>query len=46
MVSGGAAGEYDSKLEQKPILGFIYGEKGLIADLSFEGEKISRIKTE
>lgn len=46
VVSGGASGQYDSKLEQKPILGFIYGEKGLIADLSFEGEKISRMKAD
>jgi lipid-binding SYLF domain-containing protein len=46
VVNAGASGEYDSKLEQKPILGFIYGEKGLIADLSFEGEKISTIKSE
>jgi len=46
VVSGGVSGEYDSKIEQKPILGFIYGEKGLIADLSFEGEKISQIKSE
>lgn len=46
VVSSGASGEYDSKIEQKPILGFIYGEKGLLADLSFEGEKISKIKTE
>ena len=46
VVKAGASGEYDSKLEQKPILGFIYGEKGLIADLSFEGEKISKIKSE
>ena len=45
VVTAGASGEYDSKIEQKPILGFIYGEKGLIADLSFEGEKISKIKS-
>jgi len=46
VVAGGASGAYDSKIVDKPILGFIYGEKGLIADLSFEGEKISQIKTE
>jgi lipid-binding SYLF domain-containing protein len=45
VVTAGASGEYDSKIEQKPILGFIYGEKGLMADLSFEGEKISKIKS-
>ena len=44
VVSSSASGEYDSKIEQKPILGFMFGEKGLLADLSFEGEKISKIK--
>jgi hypothetical protein len=29
----------------KPILGFIFNEKGLLGDLSFEGSKISKIKT-
>jgi len=27
-----------------PILGFVFGEKGLIGDLSLEGTKISKIK--
>lgn len=38
----GAGGEYDSKTLQKPIVGFVFGEKGLIADLSLEGSKITR----
>ncbi len=45
VVSGGATGTYDSKIVEKPILGFIYAEKGLIGDLSLEGEKISKLKT-
>jgi lipid-binding SYLF domain-containing protein len=28
---------------KKPILGFVYGEKGLIADVSLEGSKINQI---
>ena len=44
VVSAAASGAYDSKIEQKPILGFVFGEKGLLADLSLEGEKISQIK--
>ncbi len=44
VVSSSASGEYDSKIEQKPILGFKFGEKGLLGDLSLEGEKISQIK--
>jgi lipid-binding SYLF domain-containing protein len=44
MASTGVGGEYDSKIEQKPILGFKFADKGLLADLSLEGEKISQIK--
>jgi hypothetical protein len=29
----------------KPILGFIFSEKGLIGDVSLEGTKITKIKT-
>jgi len=45
LVSRGAGGQYDSETLNKPILGFIFSERGLIGDLSFEGSKISRIKT-
>ena len=45
VMSQGASGEYDSKTQQKPILGFVFAEKGLIGDLSLEGSKISKIKT-
>ena len=44
MVKSGATGEYDSKIEEKPILAFQWGEKGLLGDLSIEGEKITQIK--
>jgi len=44
VVSGGASASYDTQTRQKPILGFAFAEKGLIADLSFEGSKISKIK--
>jgi lipid-binding SYLF domain-containing protein len=43
VVSHGASGTYDTQTQQKPILGFVFAEKGLIADLSFEGSKISKI---
>jgi lipid-binding SYLF domain-containing protein len=43
LVSGGASGSYNTQTQQKPILGFVFDEKGLIADLSFEGSKISKI---
>jgi lipid-binding SYLF domain-containing protein len=44
IVSVGAGGQYDTKTLQKPILGFVFGEKGLIGDLSLEGSKISKMK--
>ena len=44
MMKQGAGGQYDSMTVDKPILGFVFGEKGLIGDLSLEGSKISRIK--
>jgi len=43
VVSAGASGTYDTQTQQKPILGFVFAEKGLIGDLSFEGSKISKI---
>jgi|ERR1700733_2656204 lipid-binding SYLF domain-containing protein len=45
LVSQGAAGEYDSTTIGKPILGFVFGEKGLLGDVSLEGSKITMIKT-
>jgi lipid-binding SYLF domain-containing protein len=43
VVSAGASGSYDTQTQHKPILGFVFAEKGLLADLSFEGSKISKI---
>ncbi len=43
VVSQGAGGTYDSATLGKPILGFIFSEKGLIGDISLEGTKISKI---
>ncbi len=43
LVSKGAASDYDTQTMKKSILGFVYGEKGLIADASLEGSKISKI---
>jgi hypothetical protein len=44
LISSGAANDYDANAFEKPIRGFVFGEKGLIADLSFEGSKINKIK--
>jgi lipid-binding SYLF domain-containing protein len=45
VVSGGADGTLNTETDQKPILGFLFANKGLIGDLSLEGTKITRIKT-
>jgi lipid-binding SYLF domain-containing protein len=44
VVSKGAGGAYDTATLNKPILGFVLSQKGLIGDLSFEGSKISKDK--
>jgi lipid-binding SYLF domain-containing protein len=44
VVSKGAGGGYDSETLQRPILGFVFDEKGLIGDISLKGSKIKRIK--
>jgi lipid-binding SYLF domain-containing protein len=43
VLSKGAGGEYDTKTLQRPILGFVFGEKGLIGDASLEGSKITKL---
>jgi lipid-binding SYLF domain-containing protein len=43
VLSKGAGGEYDSKTLQRPILGFVFGEKGLIGDISLEGSKVTKL---
>jgi lipid-binding SYLF domain-containing protein len=43
LISKGATGDYDSNTLKKPVLGFMFGEKGVMADLSFEGSKINKI---
>jgi lipid-binding SYLF domain-containing protein len=44
LIKTGAGGDYDTQTLQKPILGFVFGEKGLIGDLSLEGSKINSIE--
>ena len=36
-------GDYDTETLQKPVLAFVYGEKGLIADVSLEGAKVTKL---
>jgi len=43
VASKGAGGIYNSETLKKPIIAFVFGEQGLIADVSLAGTKISRM---
>jgi lipid-binding SYLF domain-containing protein len=40
----GAGGELSTETVQQPIIGFIFSNKGLMYNLTFEGSKITRIE--
>ncbi len=40
----GAAGSIDSETAKQPIIGFIFSNKGLMYNLTFEGSKITHIE--
>ena len=42
----GAGGQVDTETAKKPIIGFIYSNKGLMFNLTFEGSKITKIKAD
>src|SRR5215469_10547712 len=44
VVKTGAGGTYDTQTLSKPVLAFVFGEKGLMGDASLQGGKISKIK--
>jgi len=44
VVKKGAGGTYDTETLKKPVLSFVFGEKGLMGDASLQGAKISKIK--
>jgi lipid-binding SYLF domain-containing protein len=44
LMAEGDGGLYDSKTLRKPIIGFVYGETGLMGDISMEGSKINALK--
>ena len=44
VMKKGAGGDYDSQTLKKPILAFVFGEKGLMGDVSLQGSKVSKIK--
>lgn len=44
VVTVGAGGEMDTTKYKEPILGFIFGQKGLMYNLSLEGAKFTKLK--
>jgi lipid-binding SYLF domain-containing protein len=44
VMKKGAGGTYDTETLKKPVVAFIFGEKGLMGDASLQGAKISKIK--
>jgi lipid-binding SYLF domain-containing protein len=44
LVEFGAGGEISSNSAQSPIIGFIFSNKGLMYNLTFEGSKMTRIE--
>ena len=44
VASKGAGGNYDTVTLQKPVVAFVFGEKGLIADVSVDGTKVNKIE--
>jgi lipid-binding SYLF domain-containing protein len=43
VMKNGAGETYDTETMKKPVLAFIFGEKGLMGDASLQGAKISKI---
>ncbi len=43
LVTVGAGGDIDSNTIKDPIIGFIFSNKGLMYNLTFEGSKITRL---
>jgi lipid-binding SYLF domain-containing protein len=43
VIAIGAGGAIDTNSITKPVIGFIFDQKGLMYNLTLEGSKISRI---
>jgi len=43
VASKGAGGQYDTETLKRPILAFVLDEHGLMADVSLQGEKVTRV---
>jgi len=43
IASQGAGGQYDTQTLKRPVLAFVLGEHGLMADVSLQGDKVKAI---
>lgn len=43
VMKAGAGGVYDSETLKKPVIAFVFGQKGLMGDASLQGGKITRL---
>jgi len=46
LIKVGAGGSVDTANIKAPIVGFIYGQKGLMYNLTLEGSKFTKLKKE
>jgi lipid-binding SYLF domain-containing protein len=46
LIKIGAEGSIDTTTLKQPIVGFVFGQKGLMAGVSLEGSKFTRLKRE
>lgn len=44
LIDTGASGAIDSATLKKPIVAFVVGQKGLMAGISLDGSKITRLE--
>jgi lipid-binding SYLF domain-containing protein len=44
MIDEGKAADIDSVLRSTPVVAFVFGQKGLMGDLSVEGSKITKLE--
>ena len=46
LINVGVGGSLDTENIKDPIVGFVFGQKGLMANLTLEGTKITRMNVE
>jgi len=46
MIKVGGGERFDTTTQQNPVLGFVFGPKGLMMDMSLKGAKFTKLKKE